>query len=121
MVIVLFAVFELKCLWREFFSPWLCTAGVAAPRLLEFSLGSDKDWSSGILEVFLPPLIILSCNPRPNLMSLFFLISGSETICVFQDMLAEFVITDQFAYFANYSLNICVVPNRLNQHNSLKL
>ena len=29
---------------------------------------SDKDRCSGILEIFLPPLIILSCN-RPPLMS----------------------------------------------------
>ena len=40
-----------------------CTK-LPAERLQEFSLGaSDKDRCSGILEIFLPTLIILSCNP----------------------------------------------------------
>ena len=47
----------------------MCTK-LQAPRLQEFSLGaSDKDRCSGILEIFLLLLIILSCNLPPALMS----------------------------------------------------
>ena len=93
-----------------------CTK-LPAERLQEFSLGaSDKDRCSGILEIFLPTLIILSCNPP---MSQHYFVNfwfwNHSGVSLFDFVLDQCI--DIYAHLANKTFPVFELNFFLYQHN----